>query len=64
MTLKTRVIQLENQLVPKSQTMPEGLSPREQYFFMIYDTSYPRQVSAANILTPEQAYSAMIGGAF
>lgn len=63
MTIKTRLAKLENQTNPNYQPMPEGLSPMEQYLFLINNTGkIPVKVSATDAYTPEQAYSALIVG--
>lgn len=63
MTMKIRLAKLENQTNPKYQQMPEGLSPMEQYLFMIHNTGKPPiKVSAGDTRMPAQSYSALIGG--
>lgn len=63
MSIKKRLVDLETQLQQKHQTMPEGLSPREQYLFLINNAgNLTRKLSVINTLTPAQAYSVMAGG--
>lgn len=64
MSLKSRLAKLEHQLTPVSLIMPEGLKPMEQYIFMINNTQYrAKNISAGNVLTPQQAYWSLIGKA-
>jgi hypothetical protein len=64
-TIKNRVKKLENQLIQTPQLMPEGLSPMEQYLFMINSHGKTSVKVSAGVtpLTPEQAYASLIGSA-
>lgn len=59
MSLQIRLAKLENHQGVKTPVMPEGLSPMEQYLFMIRLPAV--STSQTSALTPAQAYQAMTG---
>ena len=61
MTLKKRLDQLEF-LQNEFKVMPEGLSPQQQYFFLLNQKSPNLKQIVPCTLTPEQAYAELMGG--
>jgi hypothetical protein len=61
MSLKTRIAKLEERFNITHEEMPEGLSPQEQYLWLIsHDTRpYPQKETPAVDITPEEAYAAL-----
>jgi len=60
MTLKTRLVNLENLRSINSPEMPEGLNPREQYLWMIRQPVPETLITNTYGLSPEEAYAWMV----
>jgi hypothetical protein len=63
MSLKTRVAILEEKFNIMHEEMPEGLSPQDQYLWLIRQPlprTSPSKEPPDLSTTPEQAYAAMI----
>ncbi|MGZ8188625.1 MAG: hypothetical protein ACXWTN_07675 [Methylosarcina sp.] len=60
MTLKNRATKLEGKFNIVHEAMPEGLSPKDQYLWLINDTRpVPQKETPVRHLTPEEAYAAL-----
>lgn len=60
MSLKTRIAKLEERFNITHEEMPEGLSPQDQYLWMIHHGPRPSKDPPDMNITPEQAYARMI----
>lgn len=62
MTIKSRLSHLENRRSINPPEMPEGLSPMEQYLWMLRQPSSETPMTKTSRLSPEEAYAWMASG--
>ncbi len=62
MTLKIRLANLENLHSINTPEMPEGLTPMEQYLWMVHQPAPKTPITKTSGLSPEEAYAWMVAG--